>query len=158
MDGLVAEGGVGREPAQDARDQHEPERLGHRARQRHLLHEADREGAREIHDEGGVRKIRTEPARADDCGRVAQAGAGGAPKTYEEQAHQRRARANGTTAGASSTATVIASRAAEIGRVRKTEGSPWLIASAGRSCCSARGPRIMSTSTRRRRRRPGAWT
>jgi hypothetical protein len=54
MDSLVAEGELGREPAQDAGDEREGERLGHRARQRHLLHEADREGTREIHDEGVV--------------------------------------------------------------------------------------------------------
>ena len=42
--------------------------------------------------------------------------------------------------------TAVTSRASEIGWVKNTEASPWLIASARRNCCSASGPRIRPTT------------
>ena len=41
----------------------------------------------------------------------------------------------------------MTSSASEIGRVRKTVQSPWLMVSAWRIACSAMGPRIMPITT-----------
>ena len=40
----------------------------------------------------------------------------------------------------------MTSSASEIGWVKNTDRSPWLIDSARRNCCSAKGPRIRPTT------------